>query len=216
MKKTKIICSIGPSSTDADIMEQMVLNGMNVARINFSHATKEEIKNVLSSVDEVSKRTGRNIGLLYDTKGPEFRNGMLEDNSIKLIEGKKVRIVKKEIVGNEKEFSVNHPKALESLKVGDFILLENGLMKLEVISIEKDGVTCKVISGGVLGNKKSLNVPGVSLDIPFVSSVDKEDIIFACKNKADFLALSFVNTREDVLNVKKILADEKKENIKII
>lgn len=216
MKKTKIICSIGPSSTDADIMEQMVLNGMNVARINFSHATKEEIKNVLSSVEEVSKRTGRNIGLLYDTKGPEFRNGMLEDNSIKLIEGKKVRIVKKEIVGNEKEFSVNHPKALESLKVGDFILLENGLMKLEVISIEKDGVTCKVISGGVLGNKKSLNVPGVSLDIPFVSSVDKEDIIFACKNKADFLALSFVNTREDVLSVKKILADERKENIKII
>ena len=123
MKKTKIICSIGPSSKDPDIMEQMVLNGMNVARINFSHATNEEINEVMSSVKEVTKRTGRNIGLLYDTKGPEFRNGMLENNSIKLIEGKKIRIVKKEVLGNENMFSVNHPKAIDSLKIGDIDLL---------------------------------------------------------------------------------------------
>ena len=216
MKKTKIICSIGPSSIDPDIMEQMVLNGMNVARVNFSHATEEEIKDVISSLKEVSKRTGRIVGLLYDTKGPEFRNGMLKDNVVKLVEGKKIRIVKKDVLGTEEMFSVNHPKAIESLKVGDFILLENGLMKIEVVSVEKDGVTCKVISGGTLGNKKSLNAPGVSLDIPFISEEDEKDIVYACKNGADFIALSFVNSKEDVLEVKEILKREKKEKIKLI
>ena len=216
MKKTKIICSIGPSSKDPDIMEQMVLNGMNVARINFSHATNEEISEVMSSVKEVTKRTGRNIGLLYDTKGPEFRNGMLENNSIKIIEGKKIRIVKKEVLGNENMFSVNHPKAIDSLKIGDIVLLENGLMKIKVISKESDGVTCKVINGGTLGNKKSLNVPGVNLDIPFISKNDLEDIIFACRNNADFIALSFVSTKQDVLEVREILKKEKQEKIKLI
>lgn len=216
MKKTKIICSIGPSSIDPDIMEQMVLNGMNVARVNFSHATEEEIKDVISSLKEVSKRTGRIVGLLYDTKGPEFRNGMLKDNVVKLVEGKKIRVVKKDVLGTEEMFSVNHPKAIESLKVGDFILLENGLMKIEVVSVEKDGVTCKVISGGTLGNKKSLNAPGVSLDIPFISEEDEKDIVYACKNGADFIALSFVNSKEDVLEVREILKREKKEKIKLI
>lgn len=216
MKKTKIICSIGPSSVDPDIMEQMVLNGMNVARINFSHSTDEETQDVIASVKEVSKRTGRIVGLLYDTKGPEFRNGMLKDNAIKLIEGKKIRIVKKDILGTEEMFSVNHSKAIESLKVGDYILLENGLMKIEVVSVEKDGVTCKVISGGTLGNKKSLNVPGVSLDIPFISKQDEEDIVYACKNGADFIALSFINSKEDVIAVRDILKREKKEKIKLI
>ena len=216
MKKTKIICSIGPSSIDPDIMEQMVLNGMNVARVNFSHATEEEIKDVISSLKEVSKRTGRIVGLLYDTKGPEFRNGMLKDNVVKLVEGKKIRVVKKDVLGTEEMFSVNHPKAIESLKVGDFILLENALMKIEVVSVEKDGVTCKVISGGTLGNKKSLNAPGVSLDIPFISEEDEKDIVYACKNGADFIALSFVNSKEDVLEVREILKREKKEKIKLI
>lgn len=166
MKKTKIICSIGPASVNPDVMEQMVNVGMNVARINFSHATLEEKENVVSAVKEVRKRTKRNVAILYDTKGPEFRNGMMEDNGVLLEEGKEIRIVKEEVVGNKERFSVNHPKAIDSLKIGDIILLENALMKLEVISIQEDGVTCKIVEGGTLGNKKSLNVPGVVLDIP--------------------------------------------------
>lgn len=205
MKKTKIICSIGPSSCDPLVMKEMVLNGMNVARINFSHATEEEKKGVVCAVKEVRKMTGKNVAILYDTKGPEFRNGLLENDFINLVEGNKIRIVKEDVLGNEERFSVNHPVAIDSLKVGSVILLENGLMKLEVISKEKDGVTCNVINGGILGNKKSLSVPGVNLNIPFISSQDKKDIIYAITHDADFIALSFVSDKEDVLEVRKIL-----------
>lgn len=216
MKKTKIICSIGPASYSADVMEKMVRNGMNVARINFSHATDEEKEMVVSSVKEVRKRTGFPVAILYDTKGPEFRNGMLEGNSITLEVGKTIRVVKKEVLGNSERFSVNHPTALDSLSIGNVILLENGLMKIEVISKEEDGVTCRIISGGILGNKKSLSVPGVKLDIPFISEYDYNDIVYACMHEGDFLALSFVSTKEDVLEARKILKEYNREDMKII
>lgn len=217
MKKTKIICSIGPSSCAPDVMEQMVKNGMNVARINFSHATEEEKQGVVASVKEVRKRTGANVAILYDTKGPEFRNGMLENGEINLVEGKTIRVVKEDVLGNEERFTVNHPNALDSLKVGDIILLENGLMKIEVISEDNDGgVTCKIVNGGVLGNKKSLSVPGVHLDIPFIGEQDREDIIYACEHEGDFLALSFVSTKDDVLEAREILKQYNREDMKII
>lgn len=215
MKRTKIICSIGPSSYDPNTMTEMVLNGMDVARINFSHATIEEREKVVSSVKESRKRTGKNIAILYDTKGPEFRCGNMENDAIKLEEGKIIRIVKEDCIGNEKRFSVNHKTAIDSLNIGDFVLLENGLMKIKVISKEEDGVTCKIISGGTLGSKKSLSVPGVKLDIPFISDIDREDIIYAIEHDADFIALSFVSTKDDVLEVRKIL-NEYNSNILLI
>ena len=204
MKKTKIICSIGPSSCDVDVMCNMVNNGMNVARINFSHATLEEKENVVNTVKKVREITGKHIGILYDTKGPEFRNGMLENDSINLVEGKTIRIVKEEVLGNEERFSVNHSSAVESLQVGNVVLLQNGLMKIEVISKEEDGVTCKIINGGILGNKKSLSAPGVHLDIPFISEEDDADIRYACNHDGDFLALSFVSTKDDLLKVQQV------------
>ena len=140
MKKTKIICSIGPASNEPDVMEKMVLAGMNVARINFSHATEEEKKQVVSSVHEVRKRTGFNIGILYDTKGPEFRSGKTLNGEIKLVTGKDIRIVKEEVLGTEERFSVNHPQAIDNLEVGSVVLLENGLMKIVVKSVEEDGI----------------------------------------------------------------------------
>ena len=216
MKKTKIICSIGPSSCNVDVMTKMVNNGMNVARINFSHATKEEKEEVVATVKKVREITGKNIAILYDTKGPEFRNGMVENDEITLEEGKTIRVVKENILGNEEAFSVNHPSAIDSLNVGNIILLENGLMKIEVISKEEDGVTCRIINVGKLGNKKSLSVPGVKLDIPFISEVDYEDIVYACEHDADFLALSFVSTKEDVLEAREILKKYNRENLKII
>ena len=216
MKKTKIICSIGPASCNPDVMEKMVYAGMNVARINFSHATLEEKQGVVESVKEVRRRTGEHIAILYDTKGPEFRNGMLENGEIKLVEGKTIRIVKEDVLGNEERFSVNHPQALDCLNVGDILLLENGLMKIEIISVEVDGVTGKIIAGGVLGNKKSLNVPGVTLDIPFISDVDREDMIYACLHDGDFIALSFVNSKEDVLQAREIFKQYGREDLKVI
>ena len=142
MKKTKIITSLGPSSYIPDVFEQMVLNGANVARINFSHATEEEKEKDVATVKEVTKRTGLHIGILYDTKGPEFRNGVLENDEINLVEGKTIRVVKENVIGNEERFSVNHPNAIDSLEVGNAILLENGLMKMTVVAKEEDGVTC--------------------------------------------------------------------------
>ena len=216
MKKTKIICSIGPASCNVEVMTKMVEAGMNVARINFSHATDEEKVNVVKTVKEVRKNTGKYIGILYDTKGPEFRNGMLENDEITLVPGKTIRMVKENVLGNDERFSVNHPSAIDSLNVGNVVLLENGLMKIEVISKEEDGVTCKIINGGVLGNKKSLSVPGVRLDIPFINEVDYNDIVYACEHDGNYLALSFVSCKEDVLEVRKILKEKNREDLKII
>ena len=216
MKKTKIVCSIGPASNEPDVMEKMVRAGMNVARINFSHATIEEREKACASVREVRKRTGMNVAILWDTKGPEFRCGIMENDSIELVPGETIDIVKETVTGTKERFSVNHPSAIDSLNVGDIILLENAKMKLEVIAKYEDRVTCKIISGGTLGNRKSMSVPGIKLNIPYVSDVDCEDIIYACEHGGEFLALSFVSTKEDVLEVKEILKEHNREDLQII
>lgn len=215
MKKTKIVCSIGPATNKKEVFRKLVHAGMNVARVNFSHATIEERETVRDLVAWINEEENHNIGLLYDTKGPEFRSGEAIEEGIELIPGNTIRVVKENVIGNNARFSVNHPEALDSLEIGSNIQLENGLMKIEVISKEDDGVTCKVINGGILKSKKSLFVPGVKLDIPFISEVDKEDIIYACENNGDFLALSFVSTKEDVLKARKII-NEQKSNMKIV
>ncbi len=216
MKKTKIICSIGPASNQAEVMEQMVNAGMNVARVNFTHATLEERYQVINSVKTVREKTGANVAILWDTKGPEFRSGSFVGDKITLVEGKTIRLVKDNVLGNSERFTVNHPEALDSLKIGSLVLLENAKMKLEVISKENDGVTCKIISGGVLGNHKSMSVPGVKLNMPYVSDLDREDIKFACENGGEFLAISFVSCKEDVLEIKEILKEYNREDLLII
>lgn len=215
MKKTKIVCSIGPASNNYETFRKMALAGMNVARVNFSHATIEERETVMDLVKRVNEEEHLNVALLFDTKGPEFRSGEAKEEGINLISGKTIRVVKENVIGNEERFSVNHPEALDSLKIGDYIQLENGKMKIEVISKEEDGVTCTIINGGVLKSRKSLFVPGVKLDIPYISEIDREDIKYACRNNGDYLAISFVSFKEEVLQVKEILKEEKSD-IKII
>lgn len=215
MKKTKIVCSIGPSSYDYETFKKMAYAGMNVARVNFSHATEEEKQIVINLVKKLNEEEHMNVALLYDTKGPEFRNGEVEEGGIELVPNSTIRVVKENVIGTKEKFSVNHPNALDSLNIGNAIQLENGLMKIEVISKEEDGVTCKIINGGILGSRKSLFVPGVKLDIPFISEVDKEDITYACTHDGDFLALSFVSCKEDVLEARKIL-DSHQSNMRII
>lgn len=216
MKKTKIICSIGPASERVEVMEKMVAAGMDVARINFTHATTEERQRVINAVNEVREKTGKNIAILWDTKGPEFRSGMLENGAIELVEGKTIRIVKDNILGNEERFTVNYPDTIDNFEIGTIVLLENAKMKLEVISKEIDGVTCKIISGGVLGNRKSMSVPGTKLNIPYVSEADREDIKFACLNGGEYLAISFVSCKEDVLEIKELLKKYNREDMQII
>ena len=216
MKKTKIICSIGPSSYDNETFKQMVLNGMNVARINFSHATEDEKKTVLGLVKRINEEMDKHIAVLFDTKGPDFRTGMMKNDSIKLESGKQIKVVKDDILGTEEAFTVNYKDALDSVEVGNEILLEDGLMKLKVIKKLKNGVNCEIIDGGILGNKKGVNVPGVNLNLPFISELDKKDIIYACEHDGDFLALSFVSSADDVKEVRKLLKEQGREDMQII
>ena len=181
MKKTKIICSIGPASNQPEVMSQMVLNGMNIARLNFSHATDEEKMQFQNCVREVRKMTGKNVSILWDTKGPELRGGVMVDEGADLIEGNTIRIVKENVIGNAERITINHPQVIDTLEVGDEVWLENAKMKVVVISKETDGVTCRITQGGHLGSRKSFIIPGKPLDIPYISdkdraSFDKEDI----------------------------------------
>lgn len=215
-KKTKIVCSIGPSSVEKNVMREMILKGMNVARINFSHATIEERHEVEKVVRELNEELRTNVAIMYDTKGPDFRTGNLVNDSINLVEGKTIRIVKEDILGTEEKFTVNYKNALDSISIGNIILLEDGLMKLEVIDKDDFGLTCKILVGGVLGNRKGINVPGVKLDMPFLSETDVEDIKYACINKGDFLALSFVSSADDIKKVRDILKEMGDNHMQIV
>lgn len=217
MKKTKIICSIGPASNDYEkAFKKMVLNGMNVARINFSHATIEERETVVSLVKKVNQELNKHVAILYDTKGPDFRTGKAQEGGIQLVEGNQIRIVKEDVIGTEEAFTVNYKDALDDIPEGAHVLLEDGLMELEVTAKEKDALLCTIISGGVLLDRKGVNVPGVTLNVPFISEQDREDIIYACQHDGDYLALSFVDEKEDVLQVREILKEQNREDMLVI
>ncbi len=216
MKKTKIVTSIGPASNTVEVFTKMVEAGANVARINFSHATIEEREQAVSTVKKVREITGKNIAILYDTKGPEFRSGVAQEEGIKLVAGNTIKLVKEDVVGTEEHLTFNHKSAIDALQVGNIVLLENGLMSVEVIEKYDDYVVAKVINGGVLYSKKSCAVPGVDLHIPFISDVDREDIIYACQHDGDYIAASFVQTAEDVLAIREILKEQHREDMKII
>ncbi|MBQ0016008.1 MAG: pyruvate kinase [Bacteroidales bacterium] len=216
MKNTKIVTSLGPSSNDPDVFEQMVLAGANVARINFSHASDEEKVKAVSTVKEVRKRTGQTIAIMYDTKGPELRVGMMENGGAVLAEGNYIRVVKEQVTGNKERFSLNHPQAIDYIKPGHKVLLENGLMELEVMSSEPDGITCKIVKGGTLESRKSVSVPCVFLNLPFMSDADRADIKYACHHDGDFIACSFVSTADDVCQVRRIIEEEGCGRMRII
>jgi pyruvate kinase len=216
MKKTKIVTSIGPASSSVEVFTKMVEAGANIARINFSHATIEEREQVVNTVKAVRKNLNTHIGILYDTKGPEFRNGEVIPEGIELVPGKTIKVVKENVIGDNSQFSLNHPNAIDALEVGNTILLENGLMEIKVVEKYSDYLVCEVINGGRLFSRKSLSAPGVNLNIPFISDVDREDIIYACRHEGDFLAASFVQTPEDVLAIREILKSENREDMKII
>lgn len=208
MKKTKIICSIGPASNSPEVMEQLVLKGMNCARINLSHATEESALETIDVVRQVRNSTGLPVAIMYDTKGPEFRTGNFEDeDGVKVKIGDTIKMVKETVIGNREHFSVNHPEAIDYIQVGSHVLVDNALLDLEVIEKGEDYVVLKALNNGEIKSHKTLNVPGINLNLPFISEIDKKDITFAAKHSCDYLALSFVNTPEDVIAARKIIED---------
>ena len=207
MKKTKIICSVGPACNSVEVMSEMVRNGMGCARINLSHATQEDILNTIDVVRQVRRICDVPIAIMYDTKGPEFRTLEFEGDGISLQEGDTIRMSKTCILGNENEFGVNHSDAIDFINVGDKVLVDNALLELEVIEKDVDFVVLKALGNGKIQNHKTINVPGVDLKLDFISDVDKKDMAFAAKHACDYLALSFVNAREDVIAARKIIEE---------
>ena len=215
MKKTKIICSIGPSSLEGTNLVNMVESGMNVARINLSHGNYEEYSQIVKSVYKAHKKTGKKISIMYDTKGPEFRLGKVENGNIKLESGQNIDLVFEKTIGTKEKLSCNHPEILKKLKKEDILLIENGKLKFKVINTHFDHLTCNIITGGDLSNHKSITVIGTPIHIPYLSDIDKEDLKFALENHADFLALSFVSCIDDINLVKDYIRQFDK-NVKII
>ncbi len=216
MKKTKIICSIGPASQDVDVMLKMVDVGMDVARINFSHGKREETDVILNNIKKVRWLTGRHISILFDTKGPDFRTLEMQEGGVKLLIGQRITITKEDVLGTNSSFSVNHPEVLDRVSVGDLVLIDDALIRLQVIDKDNYGITCIVLEGGIISSRKSVNIPGVRLDLPFVSEQDIEDISYSCQNEGDFLALSFVETKGNVEEVRNLLKSNGRGDIQIV
>lgn len=216
MKKTKIICSIGPVSRNYETMKKMIYAGMSAARINFSHADEIEKSETVELVRKLNQDIKMNTAILFDTKGPDFRTGVMENGEINLVEGKTIEITKEDVVGTEERFTVNYKEMLDVINTGNIVLLEDGLMKLQVIDKKENSIVCTIINGGVLGNKKGVAVPGVPLNVPFISEQDYNDIVYACENHGDFLALSFVSSKENIFAARKILEEKNNTHMQII
>ena len=207
MKKTKIICSIGPACDSVEVMGEMVNNGMDCARINLSHATKDDILRIINVIRQVRKEYHVPVAVMYDTKGPEFRTLKFKDGGVTLKKGDTIKMSKSCIQCNEEEFGVNHSDAIDFIEIGDKVLIDNALLELEVVAKKDDYVILKALGNGRIQNNKTINVPGVDLKLDFMSDVDREDIAFAAQHACDYLALSFVNTKEDVIAARKIIEE---------
>jgi len=221
MKKTKIICSIGPSTQNWENFKGIVEAGMNVARINFSHATLEERKIDEELVARANKELGTNIAILYDTKGPDLRTCTFEGDYIDLVAGETIRIVDEDILGTKETISFNYRGILKDIKVGMTILLDDGFYKLVVEDTEEDGgnvtaLICRIMNGGTIKSRRGVCVPGIKLDVPYISEQDKEDIKYACDHDGDFLAISFVNCADDIRAVRKLCTEYGKPNMPIV
>ena len=216
MRKTKIVCTLGPAVDDYKTLAKLCKAGMNVARFNFSHGDYEEQGKRIETFKSVREDLELPIPMMLDTKGPEIRIGKFENNEIYLNEGDTFTLMYEECLGNESKVYVNYPKLHEDVNIGSKILVNDGLIELEVLEIIDKNIVCKVLNGGKLSNKKSINVPGLSLQLPLLSERDKNDIIFGVEQGFDIIAVSFVRKPEDILAIREVLKEHNAEDIKII
>lgn len=213
MRKTKIVCTIGPASESEEMLEKLMNAGMNVARLNFSHGSHEEHKARIDTIRKVAKRLNKTIGLLLDTKGPEIRTHNMKDGLIVLEKGKEVIVSMNEVEGTPEKISVTYENLINDVNIGSYILLDDGLVELQVKEINKDKgeVKCDILNTGELKNKKGVNLPGVKVNLPGITDKDADDIRFGIKENVDFIAASFVRRPSDVLDIRQILEEEKAE-----
>lgn len=208
MKRTKIVCTVGPGTDKPGVLEAMMRAGMNVARFNFSHGTHEEQAERMQMVRDAALITGQSIALMMDTKGPEVRLGLFKDGSVLLEAGQTFILTTQEVEGTQAISTVNYKGLPNDVSVGDQILLADGLVKLDVQAIEGDRIITQVVNTGEIGNRKRVAVPGVALNLPPVSEQDRDDLRFACAQGVDFVAASFMQRGQDVVAIRRVFEEE--------
>ena len=217
MRKTKIICTIGPAVESDEMIRALIENGMDAARMNFSHGSHEEHRARIERVRRIAEELGTSIPIVLDTKGPEIRTKDFKDGAAILREGSLFTLyANRDEDGDENGVTITYPYLAEDVEKGTRILIDDGLCSLVVEKIEDGNVICRVQSGGRVSNHKSINVPGVDIDMPFISDTDRSDILFGIEMDIEFIAASFVRTAEDVKRIRKLLAVNKADNIRII
>ncbi len=217
MKKTKIICTMGPNTNDKDFIKLLAENGMDIARFNFSHGDHEEQKMRMDMLKSVREEIGKPIAILLDTKGPEIRTGLLKERKkVELKEGNTFILTTEKIVGDEKKVSITYKGLTEDIRIGNRILIDDGLIELQVKDIIDGDIFCIVINGGELGERKGVNVPNVAVRLPALTEKDKQDILFGVEQDVDFIAASFVRSAEGILEIKELLKKNGSRYIPII
>lgn len=217
MRKTKIICTLGPATDKDDILRKLMVNGMNVARLNFSHGTHEEHKARLDKIKELREELNLPIAALLDTKGPEVRVKTFIEDKVTVENGDSFTLTTRDVDGTKDIVSITYANLPLDISIGDRILIDDGLIELKVVSIDNGtDIVCEVINGGVISNRKGINIPGVDLSMPYLSEADKQDLLFGIKQGFDFIAASFVRTAGDILQIKRFLEENGCYSINII
>lgn len=216
MRKTKIICTLGPAVDDEKILRKIIEEGMDVARLNFSHGSHEEHLKRIEALKKVRKEIGKPVALLLDTKGPEIRLGQFEEGSIVLNAWDRFILTTEESLGTKEKVSITYKNLPQVVKKGTRVLIDDGLVEMIVTDLTDTDIICEVMNGGVIKDKKSLNVPGIKLDMPYLNDKDIEDIKFAVKHDFDYIAASFTRTATDIIEIKKLLEENGGQDIQII
>ncbi len=201
MRKTKIVCTLGPSTDNEEVLRQIMAEGMDVARCNFSHGTYDDHKRRMDTVKKLRKEVGRPVAILLDTKGPEVRVKSFREGKVTLEEGQLFTLTADEVEGTKDIVSVTYNRLYEDLEEGMRVLIDDGLIEMKVEKVDKTNIVCRVINGGTVSNHKGVNVPDVDLSMPYISEKDREDILFGIEQDVDFIAASFVQKKEDILQL---------------
>ena len=198
MKRTKIVCTIGPATKDKEVLKEMMLAGMNVGRFNFSHGSFEDQEQYFTPFVQAREELGLPVATLLDTQGPEIRTGKLVENPVTLTAGEEFVLVNDEIIGDSNKVTVTYKELYKDVKPGTVILVDDGKIELDVIRIDGKDVVCKIINGGDLGNRKSINIPGTHINLPALKEKDINDLIDGCKHDFDYIAASFIRSKEEI------------------
>lgn len=216
MRKTKIVCTLGPATEDREVLCEMIRCGMNVARLNFSHSTYEDHARRIKMIRELRQELNTPIALLLDTKGPEIRLRDFEKGKVEIKDGDVFTLTTRDVLGNASEASITYAHLPREIAVGDSILIDDGKLKLTVEAIEDTDIRCRVVHGGVVSNHKSINIPHSRLSIPYLSEADKQDLLFGIEQDVDFIAASFTRSRDDIITLRKFLDYHGGHDIRII